>query len=31
VRFAKAYVEGAGPNREVIARWLRYLESQAGG
>jgi tetratricopeptide (TPR) repeat protein len=31
VRFAKAYVEGAGPNREVIARWLRYLEAQAGG
>ena len=31
VRFAKAYVEGTGPNREVIARWLKYLESRQGG
>jgi VWFA-related protein len=31
VRFAKTYVEGKGPNREVVARWLRYLESRAGG
>jgi VWFA-related protein len=31
VRFAKAYVEGPGPNREVIERWLRYLESRQGG
>jgi tetratricopeptide (TPR) repeat protein len=31
VRFAKSYVEGEGPNREVIARWLRYMESQPGG
>jgi VWFA-related protein len=30
-RYAKAYVEGKGPNREVIERWLRYLESRAGG
>jgi VWFA-related protein len=27
VRFAKAYVDGKGPNREVVGRWLRYLES----
>jgi len=25
VRFAKAYVDGNGPNREVIGRWLKYL------
>jgi VWFA-related protein len=31
VRFAKAYVGGAGPNRELIARWLRYVESRPGG
>ncbi len=30
-RYAKAYVEGKGPNREVIERWLRYLESRKGG
>ena len=30
-RYARAYVEGKGPNREVIERWLRYLESRAGG
>jgi VWFA-related protein len=30
-RYAKAYVGGQGPNREVIARWLRYLESRQGG
>jgi tetratricopeptide (TPR) repeat protein len=30
-RYAKAYVDGKGPNREVIARWLRYLESRKGG
>ena len=29
-RYAKAYVDGKGPNREVIERWLRYLESRAG-
>jgi VWFA-related protein len=31
VRFARAYVDGKGPNREVIERWLRYLESRSGG
>ena len=30
-RYAKAYVDGKGPNREVIERWLRYLESRSGG
>jgi thioredoxin-like negative regulator of GroEL len=30
-RYAKAYVEGKGPNREVVQRWLRYLESRVGG
>ncbi len=30
-RYARAYVEGKGPNREVVQRWLRYLESRAGG
>ena len=25
VRFARAYVEGTGPNREIIGRWLKYL------
>jgi tetratricopeptide (TPR) repeat protein len=28
VRFAKTYVDGKGPNREVVERWLRYLESR---
>jgi VWFA-related protein len=28
VRYARAYVEGKGPNREVVERWLRYLESR---
>jgi hypothetical protein len=31
MRFARAYVGGKGPNREVIARWLEYLESREGG
>ena len=31
VRFARAYVEGKRPNREVVACWLRYLESRPGG
>jgi hypothetical protein len=31
VRFARTYVDGKGPNREVVARWLKYLESRAGG
>ncbi len=30
-RYAKAYVDGKGPNRELIERWLRYLESRTGG
>ena len=30
-RYAKAYVDGKGPNREVVECWLRYLESRAGG
>ena len=30
-RYAKAYVDGKGPNRAVIERWLRYLESRKGG
>ncbi len=30
-RYAKAYIDGNGPNREVVERWLRYLESRAGG
>jgi VWFA-related protein len=29
-RYAKAYVDGKGPNRELIERWLRYLESRTG-
>jgi VWFA-related protein len=30
-RYARAYVEGKGPNREVIRCWLRYLEARSGG
>jgi len=30
-RYARAYVDGKGPNREVIGRWLRYRESRSGG
>jgi hypothetical protein len=30
-RYAKAYIDGKGPNREVVERWLRYLDSRAGG
>ena len=26
VRFAKAYVDARGPNQEIVAHWLRYLE-----
>ncbi|MFI4942852.1 MAG: VWA domain-containing protein [Burkholderiales bacterium] len=26
-RYAKSYIDGNGPNREVVERWLRYLES----
>lgn len=31
LRFARTYANGKGPNREVVARWLRYLESREGG
>ncbi|HEX9190335.1 MAG TPA: tetratricopeptide repeat protein, partial [Vicinamibacteria bacterium] len=31
VRHARAYVEGDGTNREVVACWLRYLEAHKGG
>jgi tetratricopeptide (TPR) repeat protein len=31
LRFARAYVEGKRPNRELVACWLRYLESRPGG
>ena len=27
VRYARAYLDGSGPNREVVGRWLRYLTS----
>jgi tetratricopeptide (TPR) repeat protein len=30
-RYARAYVEGGGPNREVVERWLRYLRERSGG
>jgi tetratricopeptide (TPR) repeat protein len=30
-RYARAYLDGKGPNREVVERWLRYLDSRAGG
>jgi hypothetical protein len=30
-RYAKAYVDGKGPNREVVERWLKYLESRPRG
>jgi Flp pilus assembly protein TadD len=30
-RYARAYVEGKGPNREVVQLWLRYLQSRPGG
>jgi VWFA-related protein len=30
-RYARAYLDGQGPNREVVGRWLRYLESRPGG
>jgi tetratricopeptide (TPR) repeat protein len=30
-RYAKAYVDGGGPNREVVERWLRYLRERSGG
>ena len=30
-RYARAYVDGGGPNREVVERWLRYLRERSGG
>ena len=30
-RYAKAYLDGKGPNDEVVERWLRYLDARAGG
>ena len=30
-RYGKAYLAGNGPNREIVGRWLRYLDSRAGG
>jgi VWFA-related protein len=30
-RYAKAYVDGGGPNREVVERWLKYLRERSGG
>jgi VWFA-related protein len=29
VQYARAYVDGQGPNREIVAHWLKYLERQA--
>jgi tetratricopeptide (TPR) repeat protein len=28
VRYARAYVDTQGPNREIVAHWLKYLERQ---
>ena len=28
VQYARAYVDGQGPNREIVAHWLKYLERQ---
>ena len=30
-RYGKAYLASNGPNREIVGRWLRYLDSRAGG
>jgi tetratricopeptide (TPR) repeat protein len=30
-RYAKAYLASNGPNREIVAHWLRYLDSRVGG
>ena len=30
-RYATAYLESNGPNREVVRHWLRYLDSRSGG
>jgi len=26
IRYARSYVDARGPNQEIVARWLRYLE-----
>ena len=28
---AGGYVDGSGPNREIVGRWLEYLRTRAGG
>ena len=28
LRYARSYVDARGPNQEIVARWLRYLEPQ---
>jgi tetratricopeptide (TPR) repeat protein len=30
-RYGKAYLDLNGPNRQIVERWLRYLDSHAGG
>jgi VWFA-related protein len=30
-RYAKAYMDGGGPNREIVGRWLEYLRARVGG
>jgi VWFA-related protein len=29
LRYARSYVDAKGPNQEIVARWVRYLEKQA--
>jgi tetratricopeptide (TPR) repeat protein len=29
-RYARAYIDAKGPNKEVVGRWLRYLDSRGG-
>jgi len=29
VHYARAYVDTQGPNREIVAHWLKYLERDA--
>lgn len=28
---ARAYIDSRGPNREVVERWLRYIDARGGG
>jgi len=30
-RYAQAYLDGNGPRREVVERWLRWLDKKGGG